>query len=262
MSPDSAGLAKKMGYNNVKVFIGGIPAWKKSGKALVTNHASLKALIEEQEKTPGQTPSFILIDLRPEADVAKGFMPFAVAMSPAKVIEEISNLPKFKKARIVLYAQDKVTPEALQVLQKLYEAKYQIPAVLDGGFDGWQKAGNKVASGKPAEKIAYSRKGPQDEVPVAEFMEIVSKRPADKVVFDVREEEEFKAGSIPGAVNIPLEKLQKDQSSLPKDKEIIIFCNTGTISCLADQVLRQKGFKTRYLNATISYPDGKFKIEE
>jgi rhodanese-related sulfurtransferase len=262
MSPVSAGLAKKMGYANVKVFTGGVPAWKKAGKALVTNQASVKALVEEQEKTPGKSPSFILIDLRPDAEVAKGFIPFAVAMSPTKVIEEIPNLPKFTKARIILYTQDKITPDALKVLQKLYEAKYQIPALLAGGFDGWKKGANKVASGKPAAKIAYSKKGAQDEVTVAEFLEIVAKRPADKVVFDVRSEEEFKTGSIPGAVNIPLEKLQKDQSALPKDKEIITYCNTGTISCLADQVLRQKGFKTRYLNATVSYSDGKFKIEE
>jgi len=46
----------------------------------------------------------------------------------------------------------------------------------------------------------------------------------DVVVVDVRPEDEYRAGHIPGAVSIPLEELERRLEELPPDREIVAYC--------------------------------------
>lgn len=62
------------------------------------------------------------------------------------------------------------------------------------------------------------------------------------LLLDVRTEEEFEAGTIPGAVNLPLDSLREELGSLPKDKEIDVFCQIGLRGYLASRILLQSGF--------------------
>lgn len=64
-------------------------------------------------------------------------------------------------------------------------------------------------------------------------------------VLDVRPAEEYRTGHIPGARSVPLEKLKKMLSRLPKDQEIVAYCR-GPYCVLAIQaveMLQEKGFK-------------------
>lgn len=68
-------------------------------------------------------------------------------------------------------------------------------------------------------------------------------------VLDVRPPEEYQAGHLPGAVNIPLSKLEGRLSKLPKSKEVIAYCR-GPYCVLAFEavkLLRSRGFKARRL---------------
>ena len=47
------------------------------------------------------------------------------------------------------------------------------------------------------------------------------------LVLDVRTQEEFAAGHVPGAVLIPVQELQQRVGELPADKPILIVCRTG-----------------------------------
>lgn len=63
-------------------------------------------------------------------------------------------------------------------------------------------------------------------------------------VLDVRPPEEFKAGHLPQAINIPLKNLENLWETLPKDKEIIAYCR-GAYCILSYQAvaqLREQGF--------------------
>jgi len=65
------------------------------------------------------------------------------------------------------------------------------------------------------------------------------------VVIDVRPNEEYSAGHIPGAVSVPLEELEARLSELPRDQEIVAYCR-GPYCVLAIQAvetLRSKGFR-------------------
>ncbi|WP_312162959.1 metalloregulator ArsR/SmtB family transcription factor [Phenylobacterium sp.] len=68
-------------------------------------------------------------------------------------------------------------------------------------------------------------------------------------VLDVRPEDEFVAGRLPSAVNIPLRDLAKRLAELPRDQEIVAYCR-GPYCVLAFEavaLLRESGFRVRRL---------------
>ena len=70
-------------------------------------------------------------------------------------------------------------------------------------------------------------------------------------VLDVRPSEEYQAGHLPGAVNIPLAEIEGRLGKLPKNKEIVAYCR-GPYCVLAFEavkLLRERGFKARRLQA-------------
>ncbi len=68
-------------------------------------------------------------------------------------------------------------------------------------------------------------------------------------VLDVRPPEEFAAGHVAGAVNIPIHELEKRLSELPKRREVVAYCRGPfcLMSFDAVQLLRRKGLKARRL---------------
>jgi NADPH-dependent 2,4-dienoyl-CoA reductase/sulfur reductase-like enzyme/peroxiredoxin family protein/TusA-related sulfurtransferase/rhodanese-related sulfurtransferase len=70
----------------------------------------------------------------------------------------------------------------------------------------------------------------------------------NKFLLDVRTAEEFLCGSIPGAVNIPLDELRTRLAELPRDKEIIVFCKVGLRGYLANRILMQNNYQCRNLS--------------
>jgi rhodanese-related sulfurtransferase len=64
----------------------------------------------------------------------------------------------------------------------------------------------------------------------------------DSMLLDVRTPGEFKSGSIPGAVNIPVDELRNRLPELPLQKKIIIFCAVGLRGYIATRILTQNGF--------------------
>ena len=71
------------------------------------------------------------------------------------------------------------------------------------------------------------------------------------VVLDVRPTEEFAAGHLPGALNIPMHELEKRLRELPKRKEVVAYCRGPYCLMSYDAVtlLRKKGIKARRLEA-------------
>lgn len=64
-------------------------------------------------------------------------------------------------------------------------------------------------------------------------------------VIDVRTPNEFAAGHIDGAINIPLEQIQNGSAnleSLKKDSPIVLYCRSGRRSGVAKELLEQQGY--------------------
>ncbi|MBM4074198.1 MAG: CoA-disulfide reductase, partial [Planctomycetes bacterium] len=61
-------------------------------------------------------------------------------------------------------------------------------------------------------------------------------------LLDVRTPSEFAAGNIPGSVNIPVDELRVRMTELPRDRDIVAYCQVGMRGYIATTILRQNGF--------------------
>jgi phage shock protein E len=59
---------------------------------------------------------------------------------------------------------------------------------------------------------------------------------------DVRSSAEFARGSLPNAINLPLQSIMSAKSILEDDKAIVLYCVTGARSSTAKNYLVQMGF--------------------
>lgn len=76
-------------------------------------------------------------------------------------------------------------------------------------------------------------------------------------VVDVRPKEEYAAGHLLGAINVPLAEIEKNLSKLPRDREIIAYCR-GPFCVLSFEAvarLRNEGLKARRLET--GFPEWK-----
>ncbi|EPJ5802330.1 ArsR/SmtB family transcription factor [Klebsiella pneumoniae] len=86
--------------------------------------------------------------------------------------------------------------------------------------------------------------------------ELLSRLEADSVtLLDVRPEEEYIGGHLPGALNIPLRELASRLTELPKDTEIVAYCRGPhcILSVEAVEYLRRQGYRIRRFDE--GYPE-------
>lgn len=74
--------------------------------------------------------------------------------------------------------------------------------------------------------------------------------PVNTVFLDVRSAEERASGYIPGSVHIPLPELRNRFAELPREKELVIYCESGQRSYYACRFLAQHGYSVRNLSGS------------
>ena len=90
----------------------------------------------------------------------------------------------------------------------------------------------------------------RDELEPVSRDELVDRlRSGTATVLDVRPEDEFRQGHLPGALNIPLAQLERQLAELPADREIVAYCRGPwcVLSFEAVAALRQRGYRARRL---------------
>ncbi|MBI3720184.1 MAG: FAD-dependent oxidoreductase [Sphingobacteriales bacterium] len=68
----------------------------------------------------------------------------------------------------------------------------------------------------------------------------------DDFLLDVRSRDEYEAGHIDGAINIPIEKIRDSLNELPRNRPVYIYCQIGLRGYLAQRILMQNGFNKVY----------------
>ncbi len=71
---------------------------------------------------------------------------------------------------------------------------------------------------------------------------VLEKIKAGATVVDVRSPGEFQGGAYPGAINIPVQELERRLGELRKDRPIVVYCASGMRSASAERLLRARGF--------------------
>jgi len=97
------------------------------------------------------------------------------------------------------------------------------------------------------------------DVDLTQWHELATLDPQTTILLDVRNQEERHAGHIPGSIHIPLNQLRSRLAELPRDRMIVVYCQSGQRSYFASRLLTQRGFRAR--NLTGSYRTWKTALE-
>lgn len=115
-------------------------------------------------------------------------------------------------------------------------------------FDILRRVGEaRVAEVEKLVRDFLGNKDDMEPVPARELIERARKGLV--TVLDVRPSEEFAAGHLPGAINIPIGELEERLAKLPKRREVIAYCRGPycLMSFEAVLKLRERGWKARRL---------------
>ena len=108
-------------------------------------------------------------------------------------------------------------------------------------------AENRVAEVERLVRVWLAHRDEMEPIPATELLERAKKGLV--TVLDVRPAEEYASGHIPGAINVPVGKLESFLSRLPKRKEIVAYCRGPycLMSFEAVEKLRKHGLRARRL---------------
>lgn len=152
------------------------------------------------------------------------------------------HLQKLKKARLVTGRRD-----GLHVIYSL--SGKDVVEMLDQLN---QVAGKHI---KELEALATEFFGERDGLEAVDHHTLFERiKDGSAVLIDVRPEEEYDAGHLPGALSIPIDELEAHIESLPTDRTIVAYCRGPYCAWSADAVtqLRAKGYDAR--RADVSAP--------
>lgn len=271
LSHKSAFRAEKLGYSNVKVYAAGQPDWEKHGGLVAVSLAHIRKLMADKA-------DFVLIDARPERTFAKGTIPGAINISDSKFDKMTGQLPADKAKTLIFFCGGLKCDLSSKSATKARALGYTHVFVFPEGYPAWQAAmGGSAAA--PAASMAQAASAAQaapavagiaieagkekGSISVASFERILKDNPSQMVVIDVRDEKDVKKGTFPGAINIPINDLEKKLGTLPKDKPVVFTCATGARSGEAyDTVKMLAGdLKVYFLDAEVSFKEGGYSIK-
>lgn len=254
LSHKSAFAAEKLGYTNIKVYAAGYPDWKKNGGLQGVDVAHIKKLVDSKAKV-------VIIDSRPKKrKYDKGHIPGAISIFDKDFDKLKGQLPADKATPLYFYCgglKCKLSPNSAK---KAIALGYTKVYIVPGGYPAWKKA-----YGGSAKAPAVKEGTAGGNITVASFQEIMKAAPGSLVLVDVRDVEEFKDGTIKGAVNIPINDLEKKMDSLPADKTVVFFCGTGGRAGEAYDMVKmfKSDMKAYFLNAEIEFnTDGSYTMKE
>lgn len=217
LSHKSAAKAVKLGYNNVKVYAGGYPEWVSvQGNYGSVDTAWLKKQIDGQE-------DMVLVDSRPKrTKFDKGHIPGALSIPFSSFEKMTDQLPQDKEKLLVFYCEGLKCKLSHKSAAKAIAMGYKNVKVYSLGYPEWKKVvgdGSAIKAGKE-----------EGSIDVEAFKKIVAENPESIMLVDVRDKEDFEAGSFKTAVNMPIDVVEAKIDELPTDKPIVFVCNTGAQS--------------------------------
>lgn len=247
-SPTAAIKAKGLGYTNVKIYAGGFPDWIASEISYIAPDLLADSLKKSEL-------SYLVIDTNGDKIAKAGHLPNAVFVTEKTFDSVTSKLPKKKMVPIAVYGK-----EATEVASKLIALGYKGTRVVPMTIEAWTAANYPVVKGAGKDKFEFMAMPKPGTITKDEFEKALKAKAGDVIFVDVRTKEEFAAGSFPGAINISVETLKENLAQLPKDKTIVTSCASGVRAEMAFNLLKDAGYKVKYLDSFNKFKDGGFEI--
>ena len=186
----------------------------------------LQALNVREFKTAWEAEDALVIDTRPQGKFAEGFIPGSVFIGvDGSFAMWVGALIQDLKTPILFVAEPGREDE---VVTRLSRVGYDNPiGYLEGGFEAWTAAGGDVdtINEMDATQLAQHFDG------------------KNLSVMDVRKASEYNAEHLVGAFNFPLDFINRNMSTIDRNKTYYIYCASGYRSVVAASILKTRGFE-------------------
>lgn len=169
----------------------------------------------------------LILDTRPAEEFINGFIPGSLFIGlEGRFAEWAGSLISFQQPMILVTEKGKEEETIVRLARVGFN---HVEGYLNGGFDTWKNAGEKV-----------------DMIIEVDADELAMDIPHDDhlLVLDVRRESEFTDGHVKDAINIPLSDMTDvaQIAHLEEDRNIYVHCGSGYRSVIASSILKQQGY--------------------
>jgi rhodanese-related sulfurtransferase len=200
---------------------------------------------------------FMLIDARTREEYQEAHIAGALSIPEKSMEESTSLLPSDKNHQMIFYCNGVKCGKSRKAAKKADAMGYKNIIIYAEGFPVWEEKGNKIVPGPEyAKKIETAKVSPSD------LKKLIDSGNKDFVIVDVRDESEYKEGHIPSAINIPAESFALKSEVLPKEKKIIVYCNTGGRSYMAYRKLMKLAYPSIAQTLFAEWKGAKMPVEK
>jgi thiosulfate/3-mercaptopyruvate sulfurtransferase len=229
-----------------------------------TAHLSAQQIsVEDLSKLIKET-NVVVIDARPAGDYLKTHIDGAInidvtSLSDNSIIEGslrktselatiLGNNGVAKNNKIIIYCKTGVSAGRMYWILKYLGC--EDVALLDGNMNAWF-AGRKAITKNPKKLTSVTFTPSVNQAIFVDKAYVKSKLAStNTILVDSRKKEEFEAGHIGNAINIPsdlsiadtklkpVSELTANFSMITKDKEVILYCKTGTTASFTYFILK------------------------
>jgi len=244
---------------------------------LVINANNLNSLLCDKRKKK----KMVIVDVRNFAEYAQGHIPGAINVDLMHFHWHDTSKPGISqfnkqmrillsnlgltKGMLVIFYENASGPTSARGVWLLSYFSHRNVSLLDGGFKEWQKKGYTVEtkSNPYQHSIAENIINPKILATYKDIIDVLKKKENKAILIDTRSNSEFngsvlraaKAGHIPNAINVDWseniengsfkvsEKLRKVYSCIPKNTEIITYCQGGYRAANSYIALKMLGYK-------------------
>jgi len=176
----------------------------------------------------------VLIDTMSRLECMDHSIPGSLCVADEEFAAHAPKLFPDKNRHLVFYCESDRCYRSRETAAIALQQGYTRVSVLRGGIPAWKEAGFDTISQEriprvPAESIKPDR--------LARLL--LEKR--DLLILDIRREERFREGHLPGAINIPLFRLHERYQELPLNRPVLVVDDRGLRSFLVSSYLVRKG---------------------
>lgn len=211
------------------------PAYFATMKRLNRDGPSILGGFKRPERMPGGALADLLakgavvVDVRGTSAFAKGFVPGTINIPLSSSFPTYAgSILSYERPIYLLCDEERVHRIEEPVRDLALIGLDDVEGFLGGdAFDAWRAAGRALDSVPQTTSEALASRLAKSEV----------------VVVDVRGRSEWDAGHIAGAVHIPLGAVPERLAEIPRDRTVVMQCETGARSAIAASLLRLNGFQ-------------------
>jgi rhodanese-related sulfurtransferase len=217
----------------------------------VLTSEELKNLIDQN------TPGLVVVDARSAEEYQEVHIKNAISIPLSKLEKDATLLTMSKGAKLVFYCNGVKCGKSGKSAKIAVEKGYLDVSVYAEGMPVWEEKGYSIYAGPDYDKTVKT-----SMLKPVVIKALLDSAPTTLTVVDVRDAKEFAEGHVPGAINIPVEIFASGSGVLDKNKQIVVYCNSGGRSYNAYRKLQKLAYPNIAQMIYADWQENKLPVEK